>query len=175
MTFLRLYTIFHTALSLVAIISGLLVVKGLIASADRQLWTLLFLCTAAATTVTGFFFPFHGVTPALVLGVISIVPITLAFVARYRTGQAGAWRGAYVISIVATLYFNCFVLVVQSFQKNPSLNSLAPTQTEPPFKIAQLVTLILFIVIGFLSFKKYQPKNREEGPATDYISPRIDN
>jgi len=171
MTFLQFFTLFHTALSLVTIISGILVVKGLISSAGRQLWTVLFLVTAAATTITGFFFPFNGVTPAFILGIISIVPITLAFVARYRHRAVGAWRGTYAISAVVTLYFNCFVLVVQAFQKVPSLQALAPTQSEPPFQIAQLVTLILFIVAGVFSFKNFLPK--KETVASDYISPRL--
>ena len=135
MSGLLLYTLFHTALSIVAIISGLLVVKGLISSAGRQLWTLLFLWTAAATTITGFFFPFNGVTPALILGVISIVPLVLAFVARYRyrfwpaLGEAPMW-----LPLSQFFTLNCFVLVVQSFRHVPSLNVFAPTQTEPPFK-----------------------------------------
>jgi hypothetical protein len=172
MTFLQLFTIFHTALSLVAIIAGLLVVKGLISSGGRQLWAFLFLVTAALTTVTGFFFPFNGVTPALLLGVISIAPIALAFLARYRHKLAGGWRGVYVISAVVTLYFNCFVLVVQAFQKVPSLNVLAPTQKEPPFQIAQLVTLVLFIVAGVFSFKNFRLKRLEDELATTYVSPR---
>ena len=166
---LQLFTLFHTALSIVAIVSGILVVKGLAQSGGRQLWTLLFIWTAWATTVTGFFFPFNGVTPALTLGVISLAPLTLATLARYRYRLAEAWRGTYVISAVITLYFNCFVLVVQSFRHFPSLNALAPTQTEPSFKIAQLVNLLVFIVIGIVSFKKYRPKGLDL--ATDYVSP----
>jgi hypothetical protein len=171
MTFLQIFTLFHTTLSVVAIIAGLLVVKGLIASHGRQLWTLLFLYTAAATTLTGFFFSFHGVTPALVLGVVSLIPLTLAFAARYRHRLEGAWRGAYVVSVVTTLYFNCFVLIVQAFQKIPSLNALAPTQSEPPFQIAQLATLALFIAAGVVSFKNYHPKRLTDELATTYISP----
>jgi hypothetical protein len=174
MTFLQLFTLFHTAISVVAIIAGLLVVKGLIVSHGRQLWTILFLYTATATTFTGFFFPFNGVTPALVLGVISIVPITLAFLARYRHRLAGPWRGVYIISAVVTLYFNCFVLVVQSFQKIPSLHALAPTPSELPLQLTQLVTLVMFIVAGVVSFKNYRPKRLTDELPTTYISPLPD-
>lgn len=174
MTGLQLFTLVHTALSIVAIIAGILVMKGLISSAGRQLWTLLFLWTAAATTVTGFFFPFNGVTPALILGVISIVPITLAFAGRYRYRLQGTWRGTYVISAVVTLYFNCFVLVVQAFRHVPSLNALAPTQTEPAFQLAQLVNLVLFVVIGKISFRKYHPTNLQDTLAPSYISPHAE-
>jgi hypothetical protein len=46
---------------------------------------------------------------------------------------------------VVALDFNCFVLVVQSFEKVPALKALAPTQAEPPFAIAQLLVLALFV------------------------------
>jgi hypothetical protein len=46
---------------------------------------------------------------------------------------------------------------VQSFQKIPSLHALAPTQSELPFKLAQLVTLVAVIAITTLAFKKYRP------------------
>lgn len=173
MTFLHFYTVFHTALSIVAVISGLLVVKGLLVSHGRQLWTLLFLVTATATTVTGFFFPFEGFTPAFILGIISVVPLTLAILARYRHRLKGSWRGTYVINCVIALYFNCFVLVVQSFEHIPSLNVLAPTQKEPPFAIAQLVTLVVSIAAGFFSYKNYHPKNLEAELSSTYVSPRI--
>jgi hypothetical protein len=172
MTLLQLFTIFHTVLSLVAIIAGLLVVKGMIASHGRQLWTLLFLVTAAATTITGFFLPFQGLTPAWILGVISIPPIVLAFLARYRYRRAGAWRGIYVVTSVITLYFNCFVLVVQAFRHVPALHALAPAQTEPPFQVAQLATLVLFAVIGFYAYRNYRLKTEEL--LTGYVSPHLE-
>ncbi len=171
MTGLQLFTIFHTALSIVAIIAGIMVVKGMIGSAGRQLWTLLFLVTAAFTTITGFMFPFNGITPAFILGIISLVPITLAFLGRYRRGLTGKWLGIYVISAVVTLYFNCFVLVVQAFRHVEGLKKLAPTQTEPPFQFAQLDVLILFIVLGIFSYRRYHPKKLQEELAAEYISP----
>lgn len=66
---------------------------------------------------------------------------------------AGGWRKAYVINAVIALYFNCFVLVVQAFQKVPSLHEMAPTQEEPPFAIAQGLLLVLFVVVGVRSVK----------------------
>jgi hypothetical protein len=142
MSWIKILTWGHTAISLVAILGGAVVVKGLIQSKGRQLWTFGFLVTAALTTLTGFFFPFQDLTPALTLGIISILPITLAFLGRYRYRLAGGWRATYTLSTVITLYFNIFVLIVQAFQKVPTLNILAPTQKEPPFLIAQLATLV---------------------------------
>lgn len=174
MTLLQLFTLFHTALSIVAIISGLLVVKGLISSAGRQLWTLLFFVSAWATTGTGFFFPFNGVTPAFALGLFSLIPLTLMYVARYRYGLRGKARGIYVISSVLVFYFNCFVLVVQSFRHIPELQVLAPTESEPPFQIAQLLTLVLCTAAGYFAFKRYHLKRSDEEFSTGYTSPHAE-
>lgn len=152
---LTILTFGHTAIRVLAILTGLVVLRGLIQSRGRVLWTLAFLSTAALTTLTGFFFPFQGPTPAFVLGIISIVPISLAFVARYRFAMAGGWRGAYVVTTVVTLYFNVFVLIVQAFRHLPPLHALAPTQTEPAFGLAQLAALALFTGLGVAAFRKF--------------------
>src|SRR5205823_1713264 len=103
--------------------------------------------TTVLTSVTGFGFPIHGVTPGIVLGILSLVVLAIAIFARYARHLSGGWRRAYVITASIALYFNCFVLVVQSFQKVPALHALAPTQKEPPFGIAQLTLLVLFILL----------------------------
>ena len=54
------------------------------------------------------------------------------------------------------LYLNMFVLVVQLFEKVPALKELAPTQSEPPFQIAQLVVLVVFAVMGVQAARKFQ-------------------
>jgi magnesium-transporting ATPase (P-type) len=103
--------------------------------------------TTVATSITGFFFPFNGFTPALALGVLSLMVLLIASLALYRL-LLGAWRRTYAITAVIAVYFNVFVLVVQLFRRAPALNALAPTQSEPPFQIAQLAVLLLFAAIG---------------------------
>lgn len=125
-------------------------------------WTKLFLATTVLTSLTGFFFPFHGFTPAIGTGIISIVVLAAAIYARYARKLAGAWRKVYVIGAVFALYLNVFVLVVQSFLKIPWLKSLAPTQHEPPFMIAQLTVLVAFIVLGILAVARY--RNAPDSP-----------
>jgi hypothetical protein len=119
-------------------------------------WTAVFLATTVATSVTGFFFPFHKFLPSHALGIISLVVLPIAIFARYRRHLAGHWRGAYVITSVMALYLNVFVLVVQLFRKVPALNAMAPTQTEPPFKLTQLVVLILFVVLGIFATIRFR-------------------
>jgi hypothetical protein len=70
--------------------------------------------------------------------------------------MAGAWRSIYVISAVLALYLNVFVLVAQIFMKVPAANALAPTQKEPPFLIAQLVVMAIFVVLGIFVVKKFR-------------------
>jgi hypothetical protein len=95
------------------------------------------------------------VTPGIIVGVISVAVLALAFVASSAGHLHGAWRGAYVASCIAALYFNCFVLVVQSFQKIPPLHALAPTEKEPPFAITQLVVLVAFIALWWKANKGF--------------------
>jgi hypothetical protein len=108
----------------------------------------LFLASNVATSVTGFFFPFERFLPSHAVGVIALVVLTVAIIARYRLRLAGRWRAAYVVSSVIALYLNVFVLIVQLFLKVPALNALAPTQSEPPFLLTQAVALTMFVVLG---------------------------
>src|SRR5262245_30662317 len=135
---LHIYTIIHTLISLIAIFTGLIVLFGMIGGRRFDGWTKWFLITAALTTLIGFFFPVHGVTPAIRLGIISLPFLAVTIFARCSKQLAGAWRSIYVIGAVVCLYFNLFVLVVQSFLKIPALHAMAPTQTETPFKLTQL-------------------------------------
>jgi len=153
---LSAFTTFHVYLSLIGIGSGLVVLLGLIGGRLFPLVTALFLATTIATSVTGFLFPFHGITPAIKLGIISMVVLAVALAARYLLGLAGRWRTTFVIASALALYLNCFVLVVQTFLKIPAVHALAPTQTEPPFKIAQLAVLILFIVLTILAVRGFR-------------------
>src|SRR5437899_8370250 len=119
---LQIYTIIHTLISLVAIFTGFVVVFGMLAGKRLDGWTKWFLITAVATTITGFFFPFHGFTPAIGLGIISLPFLALTIYARYPKHLAGAWRWIYAIGAVICLYFNLFVLVVQEFEKVHALH-----------------------------------------------------
>ena len=150
------FTMAHVVISLIAIGSGFVVLYGLIAGKRHDLWNATFLATTVATSVTGFGFPIESFTPGLGLGCLSLLVLAVAIYARYARHLAGAWRSAYVVSAVAALYFNVFVLIVQAFQKVPALKALAPRQTEPPFGIAQVVTLGAFLALGWLATKRFR-------------------
>jgi hypothetical protein len=157
---LHIYTIVHTLISLVAIFTGLVVVFGMIGGKRLDGWTKWFLITAVLTTVTGFFFPFHGFTPAIGLGIISLPFLAITIFARCSKQLAGAWRWIYVIGAVICLYFNLFVLVVQLFEKIPVLYALAPTQTESPFQLTQLAVLIVSTLLGIVAVVRFRPEPR---------------
>jgi hypothetical protein len=151
------FTLLHVAITLIAIASGLIVLLGMIGARRLPAWTALFLVTTILTSVTGFMFPIHGFTPALGVGIISMVILAIALLALYSKHLAGPWRWIYVATAVTALWFNVFVLIVQSFQKLSALHALAPTQSERPFLIAQGVALAAFLVLGILAALKFRP------------------
>jgi hypothetical protein len=150
------FTFVHVLLSLVGIGAGLLVVYGMLLGKRFDGATAIFLVTTALTSLTGFLFPVEHILPSHVLGIISSVALAVAIVARYVRRMAGAWRSIYVISAVLALYLNVFVLAAQIFMKVPAAHALAPTQKEPPFLIAQLVVMAIFIVLGIFAVKKFR-------------------
>jgi len=153
---LHAFTLLHVIISIVELLAGAVVVLKMVGGSRSGLNS-LFLATAALTTLTGFLFPFHGMTPAIVLGFITLPLLLLAAVSWYTGRLRGAWRVIYVISALIVLYFDAFVAVVQSFMKIPALHALAPTGKEPPFAVVQGLVLLLFIVIGFLALKRFRP------------------
>ena len=146
------FTLIHVIISLVGIATGLVVVYGMLDN-----WTAAFLLTTVLTSVTGFGFPFTKLLPSHIVGIISLVVLVPAILAYYVFKLAGVWRLIYIVTALIALWFNCFVLVAQAFMKVPALKPLAPTQGEPPFLIAQIAVLIIFIVLGFLAVRRFRP------------------
>jgi len=153
---LAAFTLFHVVLSLIGILAGFMFVFGLFKGKLLGRWTTAFLATTVLTSVTGFLFPFHKLLPSHVLGIVSLLALGVAYCARYGRQLAGAWRQGFIISSVIALYLNVFVLVVQLFRKVPVLQQLAPTQSEGPFKLTQLVVLLLFVVLGLVATRSYR-------------------
>jgi hypothetical protein len=150
------FTLFHVLLSLAGIISGFVVAFGLLTAKRLEGWTAVFLWTTVATSATGFLFPFHRFLPSHALGILSLIVLAVAFYARYTRQLAGAWRRTYAVTAMIALYLNVFVLVAQLFMKVPALKALAPTQSEPPFKMTQLVVLAIFVVLGVFATLRFR-------------------
>ena len=154
---LRLLTQVHVAISLIGILSGLVVLVGLLTAHRLDGWTALFLASTVATSLSGFLFPFNGFTPAIGVGIISLALLVVAIFARYAKRLVRGWRWIYTVTAMFSLYLNVFVLIVQLYQKIPSLKALAPTQTEAPFIATQVVTLLLFLLLTTLAVLKFHP------------------
>jgi len=162
---LPVFTLVHIIISLIGIAAGFGVLYGFLASRDLPSWTNAFLIFTILTSVTGYFFPFERVLPSHVVGAVSLVVLAVAVAALYAFRLAGAWRWIYVTAAVAALYLNTFVLMVQTFIKNPALKELVPTQSEPPFVITQGLLLLAFVVLGIVAARRFRP----EGSATTHL------
>jgi hypothetical protein len=151
------FTLLHVIISLIGIATGLIVVYGLLTQQAMPRWTAIFLLTTVLTSVTGFMFHSAQIGPPHIVGAISLVVLAVALFALYGKHLVGFSRVLYIFGAVFSLYLNSFVGVVQAFQKIPFFNALAPTQKEPPFLIAQALTLVLFIALGVLALRKFHP------------------
>jgi hypothetical protein len=161
------FTLLHVVLSLVAILSGLHVLVGMLGAKRRPTWTALFLATTIATSVSGFFFPADSFGPAHSVGALSLVALAVAMLARYGNRLAGASRWIYVAAAVLALYLNVFVGLVQAFQKLAFLQALAPTQSEPPFVHVQLAVLAIFVVLAIVALIRFRPAPPQAESAMD--------
>jgi len=151
------FTQLHVIISLIGIASGIIVVLALCGGRMLSGLTGLFLITTVLTSVTGFMFHSTSFGPPQIVGVVSLIALAFALAGLYLFGTRGAWRWIYVVTAVLSLYLNVFVGVVQAFDKIPSLHVLAPTGTEQPFKVAQLVTLAIFLVLGVAAVRRFHP------------------
>jgi hypothetical protein len=149
-------TFVHVVLSLIGILGGFVVLFGMLTDEKLDGWTALFLWATILTSVTGFLFAYHKFLPSHLFGIISLVVLPVAIYARYSRQLAGGWRRTYVITALAAQYHNVFVLIAQLFMKVPAPHALAPTQTEPPFKLTQLVVLMVFVVLTIAAVKKFR-------------------
>ena len=153
---LQTFTLIHVLISVLGIIAGLVVLGGLIAGARLDSWTALFLVTTTLTSVTGFGFPAAAITPAHIVGALSLVVLAGCLAARYWLKLARGWRTTYVVTAVVAIYLNVFVLVVQLFAKTPALIQLAPTQQEAPFALTQAAILGLFVWLGWAAVRGFR-------------------
>lgn len=154
---LSTFTTVHVLISLLGIGSGFAVLLGLFSAKRVNGLTALFLLTTVLTSVTGFGFPFTHLLPSHKVAIISLVVLAIAILARYSFHMVGKWRWIYVVTAMIALSLNLFVLVFQSFEKVPALKAMAPTQSEPPFLVAQLAVMAIFIVLTIFAVKKFHP------------------
>lgn len=154
---LATFTLAHVFISLLGIASGLIVMERLLRNRALGLSNTIFLVTTIATSVTGFLLPFKAFGPPHVIGAISLAILAVAVFALLAGNLIGPWRWIYVVTAVIALYLNVFVGVVQAFQKVGRLRMLAPTQSEPPFALAQGAVLLFFVILGLVALLRFRP------------------
>jgi hypothetical protein len=154
---LTLLTYIHTGLSLIALVAGIPVAMGLLRSGATKVWTIVFLVASVLTSVTGFMFPFSNFGDSHWVGLLSLIVLAAAIAAQYLFRFRGAWRWIYALGAMLAFYFNVFVLVAQLFKKVPVLRTAAPTLMEPPFLIAQLVVLAIFVWLLWKTTRGFKP------------------
>jgi len=153
------FTLVHVIISLVGIVSGLIVMFGLLGSNRMAGWTALFLLTTILTSATGFLFPFTNLLPSHMVGILSLVLLAIACIALYGMKLSGAWRWIYVVTALLSLYFNIFVLVIQGFLKIPALTALAPGNppSGPVFAVVQGLVLLFFVIVIIGAVRRFRP------------------
>ena len=152
-------TLLHVIISLIAIVTGLIVMFGLLGSKQMPGLTAIFLLTTILTSATGFLFPFTQLLPSHMVGILSLVLLAIACIALYGMKLAGPWRWIYVVTAMLSLYFNVFVLVIQSFLKVPALTALAPGNppSGPVFAVVQGIVLVFFVLVIIGAWRRFRP------------------
>jgi len=154
--FFEALTLFHVVISLIGLVTGFIVLFNFIVSKPKMWWTTVFLWATLVTSLTGFLLPVHKFLPSHAVGILCIVVLGFAFLAQYGFHLSGIWRRVFVVASTIALYFNSFVTIVQCFKHIPALRALAPTQSETPFLITQLILLLLFIALGVTATRRFR-------------------
>ena len=156
---LSTFTTVHVIISLIAIVSGIIVMFGLLTSKPMPGLTAIFLLFTILTSATGFLFPFEKLLPSHMVGILSLVLLAIACIALYVMKLSGPWRSVYVVTAMISLYLNIFVLIIQAFLKVPALHALAPSvpPSEPPFAILQGIVLVFFVIVIIGAVRRYRP------------------
>ena len=156
------FTLVHVIISLIGIVAGLVVMFGLLGSKPMPGLTAIFLLFTILTSVTGFLFPFKELLPSYIIAGISLVLLAIACLALYGMKLKGVWRPVYIVTAMISLYFNVFVLVIQSFLKVPALAALAPAVAPAPpsgpvFAVVQGIVLVFFVIVIIGAWRRYRP------------------
>jgi len=156
---LSTFTAVHVIISLIAIVSGIIVMFGLLGSSRMPGMTAIFLFFTILTSATGFLFPFEKLLPSHMVGILSLVLLAIAVIALYAMQLSGPWRAIYVVTAMTSLYLNVFVLIIQAFLKVPALHALAPSvpPSEPPFAVIQGIVLVFFVIVIIGAVRRFRP------------------
>ena len=156
---LSTFTLVHVIISLIAIVAGIIVMFGMLGANRLPGLTAIFLLFTILTSATGFLFPFEKLLPSHMIGILSLVLLAIACIALYAMKLSGVWRPVYVVTALASLYLNVFVLIIQSFLKVPALHAVAPGNPPagPAFAVVQGLVLVFFVIVIIGAWRRYKP------------------
>jgi len=154
----HLFLQIHVAISLIALVAGLIALYGWLSGKVSSGWTGFFLVMIILTSVTGFPLRPFGLDPPRMVGILSLILLAIAVLAIYVFHVSGPWRWIFIVTAMTALYLDAFVGVIQAFAKLSFLHELAPNGSEPPFLIVQVIVLAIFVVLGFLAVRKFHPE-----------------
>src|SRR6202795_959904 len=156
---LSAFTTLHVVISLIAIVAGIIVMFGMLGSNKMPGLTAIYLLFTILTSATGFLFPFEKLLPSHIIGILSLVLLAIACIALYGMKLSGAWRWIYAVTAMIALYFNIFVLIIQSFLKIPALTVLAPGNppSGPAFAVVQGLVLLFFVLVIIGVVRRFRP------------------
>jgi hypothetical protein len=156
---LLLFTRVHVMLSLIGLGAGLFMGFAMIRGKAWPAMTAVFVVTIGLAIITGFLFPFLGMTPGIVTGIFALIALGIAVVARYVKHMAGRWRKVWVVCAMITLYLNFFMFIIQLFDKTPALEAMGEVQKETVFAGAQLSALIGFILWTIKAVRQFKAES----------------
>jgi hypothetical protein len=159
---LSTFTTVHVIISLIAIVSGIIVMFGLLGSNRMPGMTPIFLLFTILTSATGFLIPpllSEKLLPSHMIGILSLVLLAIACIALYVMKLSGPWRWIYAVTAMISLYLNIFVLIIQGFLKVPALTAVAPGNppSGPVFAVVQGVVLVFFILVIIGAVRRFRP------------------
>jgi hypothetical protein len=159
---LSMFVTVHVIISLIGIAAGIIAMFGMLGSNRASGMTAIFLLFTILTSATGFLIPplvTEKLLPSHIIGALSLLLLAIACIALYAMKLAGAWRWIYALTALLALYFNVFVLVIQSFLKIPVLTALAPGNppTGPAFAVVQGVVLVFFVIVIIGAIRRFRP------------------
>jgi hypothetical protein len=160
----HLFLQIHVAISLIALVAGLIALYGWINNKNWNGWTAVFFATIILTSVTGFPLPLFGLDPTRMVGILSLILLAMAVLGIYVFRISGPWRWIFIITATAALWLDALVGVIQAFAKLPSLHEFAPNGSEPPFLIVQLIVLAIFVLLGYWALRKFHPNLAKRWP-----------
>jgi hypothetical protein len=159
---LATFVLVHVVISLIGIVAGIIVMFGMLGSKRMPGLTAIFLLFTILTSASGFLIPpllSEKLLPSHMIGILSLVLLAIACIALYVMKLSGPWRWIYVLTALLSLYFNVFVLVIQSFLKVPALTALAPGNppSGPVFAVVQGIVLVFFVLMIIGAWRRFRP------------------